>query len=313
MSEIPITGTTITRSTRKPGHIQSFFKHYGWSYAFILPSLLTFLIFTLIPVIWAFIISFQQGDIVSSTRWVGFKNYLEAFTTDSGVFVTAIGNTLYYTILTVTANVFIALIIAALIQRYHAALKTFFLAAFYLPAVTSAVIIAIVWKFIYNSEYGFLNYLLSLFHIAPVRWLSDPNLVLNSITLSTILTIPATGVVLFNAAMGSVPTEFYEAAKIDGAGPIRRWWHVTLPLIKSTTLYVVILYTIASFQVFEKVFILVPSGVGNSTQVIVSQIYSNAFQQFRYGIASAQAFILFLMIAAVALVQFRFFKSDVEY
>jgi len=146
-----------------------------------------------------------------------------------------------------------------------------------------------------------------------VRWLSDPNIVLNSITLSTVLTVPATGVVLFNAAMSGIPTELYEAAKIDGAGAIRRWWSVTLPLIKPTTLYLVVLYTIASFQVFEKVFVMVPSGVGDSTQVVVLQIYQNAFQEFRYGIASAQAFILFLMIISVALVQFRFFRTNVEY
>jgi len=182
-----------------------------------------------------------------------------------------------------------------------------------LPAVTSVVIIAMTWRWIYNSEFGLLNYLLGLVHIAPVRWLSDPNLVLNSITLSTILTVPATGVVLFNAAIGGIPSELYEAARIDGAGPIQRWWSITLPLIKPTTLYLAVLYTIASFEVFEKVFLMVPSGVGDSAQVIVTQIYQNGFQQFRYGVASAQAFVLFLMIASVAFVQFRFLRSDVEY
>jgi multiple sugar transport system permease protein len=152
-----------------------------------------------------------------------------------------------------------------------------------------------------------------VFHLGPVRWLSDPDIVLNSITLSTVLTVPATGVVLMNAAMGSVPTEFYEAAMLDGAGPLRRWWSLTLPLVKSTLLYIVVLYTIASFEVFEKVFIMVPAGVGDSTQVIVTQIYQNGFQQFRYGLASAQAFILFLMIAAIAVFQFLFLRSDVEY
>jgi len=272
-----------------------------------------FAIFILFPVLWALVISFQQNDIVSTGAWVGFKNYINAFTTEDGVFVRAIGNTLYYTVLTVAANIFIALILAGLIQGRRKVAKTFFLAAFYLPAVTSAVIVAITWKWIYNTEYGLLNYLLSLVHVAPIRWLSDPNIVLNSITLSTILTVPATGVVLFNAAMSSVPTEYYEAARLDGAGPFQRWWYITLPLIKSTTLYVVVFYTIASFQVFDKVFIMVPSGVGNSAQVIVNQIYENGFQQFRYGVASSQAFILFLMIAAVAIVQFRFLRSDVEY
>ncbi len=313
MSDIHLRGTTTTRSVRKPNKLQSFVKEHGWSYAVVLPSMSRFTIVSLVPVVWALIISFQKGDIVSEGTFVGFQNYIDAFTTDAGVFVQAIKNTLYYTVITVVANILIAMILAALLQKRHKLVRTIFLSAFYLPAVTSSVIIAIVWKYIFNTENGFFNYFLSFFHIAPVRWLSDPNIVLNSITLSTILTIPATGVVLFNAAMNSVPPEFYEAAQLDGAGPIARWWHITLPLIKSTTLYLVVLYTIASFQVFERVFILIPSGVGNSTQFIVTQIYKNGFQDARYGLAAAQAFILFLMILSVSIVQFRLFKSDVEY
>jgi multiple sugar transport system permease protein len=305
------------RAAKQPRSITTriarFFKLYGWSYAFILPSMLAFAIFILIPVLWALLISFQNYDFAWDGTWAGFRNYINAFTTEDGAFLIAMRNTLYYTAITVTANIFVALLLSSLIQGRRKFWRGFFLAVYYLPAVTSAVIIALTWRWIYNSEFGLLNYLIGLVHIAPVRWLSDPNVVLNSITLSTVLAVPATGVVLFNAAMGSIPPEFYEAAKIDGAGAFRRWWHITLPLIKPTTLYLVVLYTIASFEVFEKVFIMVPSGVGNSAEVMVTQIYENGFQQFRYGLASAQAFVLFLMIAAVAIVQFRFFRTDVEY
>lgn len=312
MADIPLRGSG-TRAAGPEGRMRRFFREHSWSYLFILPSMLVFAGFILVPVIWALIISFQSNDFVNNGTWVGFKNYINAFTTESGVFGRAILNTLYYTVVTVVANVLIALILAALIQGRNKYAKTFFLAAFYLPAVTSAVITAIVWRWIYNSEYGLLNYVLGLVHLSPVRWLSDPGIVLNSITLSTVLTIPATGVVLLNAAMGSIPGEYYEAALLDGAGPVRSWWHITLPLIKSTFLYIVVLYTIASFEVFEKVFIMVPAGVGDGAQVIVTQIYQNGFQQFRYGIASAQAFILFLMIASVAVFQFWLLRSDVEY
>lgn len=314
MSNVVLKGAKVSQQSSGIGKKwRRFLKLYGWSYAFILPSMLAFLIFILIPVFWALLISFQNYTFAWDGTWVGLRNYVRAFTTEDGVFLQAIKNTLYYTVITVTANIFVALALASLMQGRNKYWRTFFLAAYYLPAVTSVVIIAMTWRWIYNSEFGLLNYLLGLVHIAPVRWLSDPNIVLNSITLSTVLTVPATGVVLFNAAMGGIPAEYYEAARIDGAGAWHRWWHITLPLIKPTTLYLVVLYTIASFEVFEKVFIMVPSGVGYSTQVIVTQIYQNGFQQFRYGIASAQAFILFLMIAAVAAVQFRFFKSDVEY
>jgi multiple sugar transport system permease protein len=296
------------------GRIGRFFRQHGWSYAFVLPSMITFALFVIIPVIWSFIISFQDYSLARGGTWVGLQNYRAAFTTQSGVFVVSIKNTIYYTAVTVTANIFIALILSSLIQPLNQYAKTFFRAAFYLPAVTSAVIIAITWRWLLNAnQYGFFNYLRSLFGLAPVRWLADPNIALESIMLSTILTIPATGVVLFSAAMGSIPKEYYEAAEIDGAGPIRKWWNVTLPLIKSTTLYLVVLYTIASFEVFEKILLMTPTGVGNATQTVVFQIYQNGFVQFRYGVAAAQAFILFLMIASVAVVQFRVFRSDVEY
>jgi len=293
--------------------VRRFLRRYGWGYAFVLPSMIVFAVFRLAPVIFAFLISLQNYRLNGASTWVGFHNYADAFTTQSGVFKEALKNTFFYTVITVTANIFIGLILASLIQPLGKYAQTFFRAAFYLPAVTSAVIIAMIWRWMFNTQWGFLNYLLSLAHIAPVKWLSDPAIALRSITLSTVLTVPATAVVLFSAAMGGIPTELYEAAELDGAGPIRRWWNITLPLIKPTTLYLTVLYTIASFEVFEKIFIMVPSGVGNSTQVIVTQIYQNGFQQFRYGVAAAQAFILFLIIASVAALQFRFLRSNVEY
>ena len=125
--------------------------------------------------------------------------------------------------------------------------------------------------------------------------------------------MPATAIVLFSAAIGSIPQELYEATDLDGATPIQKWWYITVPLLKSTTLYLTVLYTIASFEVFERIYVMVPSGVGNSTQTIVTQIYNNGFKEFDFGVAAAQAFVLFIMIAIVAAFQFRFLRSDVEY
>lgn len=295
--------------------MRRFLHRYGWSYLFIAPSLLTFAIFTLVPVVWALVISFQKYSLVRGGQWVDpiYKNFVTAFTQFSGVFVSAIGNTLLYAAITVTANILIGLILASLIQPLGNKLRTFFRAAYYLPAITSALIIGLTWAYIYNAQWGFANYILRLVGLEPVRWLSDPDIALGSVTLSAVLTIPAVAVVLFSAAMGSIPTEYYEAAELDGAGPVRRWWHITVPLIKSTTLYLVVIYTIASFEVFERIYIMVPSGVGNSTQTIVTQIYNNGFKDLNFGVASAQALVLFVMIAIVAAVQFRALRSDVEY
>src|SRR6185295_1863286 len=171
--------------------VQRFINRYGWGYAFVLPSMVTFAIFTLIPVFWSLIISFQQYSLRTGGKWVGFANYLTAFTTQSGVFVTALKNTLYYTVITVTANIFVGLILASLIQPLGRTAKTFFRAAYYLPAVTSVVIMAMTWRWIFNAQWGLLNYLFSLVGLPAVRWLSDPNIALYSIILSTVLTVPA--------------------------------------------------------------------------------------------------------------------------
>ncbi len=295
--------------------VRRFIKQYGWGYVFVLPSLITFALFTFVPVVWSFIISFQKFSLVRGGQWVEpiYANYVDAFTMLNGIFKTAIGNTIYYTIVTVTANIFIGLILASVIQSLGPRLRSFFRAAYYLPAVTSTLIIGLTWAYIFNAQWGFANWLLRLVNLPPVRWLSNPDIALNSILLSAVLTMPATAIVLFSAAIGSIPQELYEATDLDGATPIQKWWYITVPLLKSTTLYLTVLYTIASFEVFERIYVMVPSGVGNSTQTIVTQIYNNGFKEFDFGVAAAQAFVLFVMIAIVAAFQFRFLRSDVEY
>ncbi len=295
--------------------VRNFFRRYGWGYLFILPSMTTFTIFVLVPVVWSFVISFQKFNLRTGGTWIDpfYANYERAFTMTGGIFGIAIWNTLIYTVFTVTTNIFIGLILASLIQPLSNRMRTFFRAAYYLPAVTSALIVGMTWAYIFNGQWGFANYIFRLIGLAPLRWLSDPDIALGSVTLSAMLTVPATAVVLFSAAMGSIPTEYYEAAELDGASAIHKWWHITVPLIKSTTLYLVVLYTIASFEVFERIYIMVPSGVGNSVQTIVTQIYNNGFKDFNFGVASAQAFVLFLIISSIAVFQFRFLRSDVEY
>jgi multiple sugar transport system permease protein len=295
--------------------MRRFLQRYGWSYLFVFPSLLTFTAFVLVPVVWAFIISFQTYSISKGGIWITpfYRNYVAAFTDLGGIFVTAIRNTLLYSLFTVTANIVVGLALASLIQPLSHRLRTFFRAAYYLPAVTSALIVGMTWSYIFNAQWGFANWLLRLMGLPLVRWLSDPDIALTSVTLSAVLTVPATAIVLYSAAMGGIPSEYYEAAQLDGAGPFQKWWNITVPLLKSTTLYLVVLYTIASFEVFERIYVMVPSGVGNSTQTIVTQIYNNGFKDLNFGVASAQAFVLFIMIAVLAVIQFRFLRSNVEY
>ncbi|MCX7939365.1 MAG: sugar ABC transporter permease, partial [Thermoflexales bacterium] len=199
--------------------IRRLIRRHFWSYFFITPTLITFLVFTLIPVGWSLIIAFQRYSLVRGARWMEpfYQNFVTAFTQLNGVFIQAIFNTLFYTVLTVTANITIGLILASLMQPLSHWLRSFFRAAYYLPAVTSALIIGLTWAYIFNAQWGFANYVLRLLGLPPVRWLSDPDIALGSVTLSAMLTVPATAVVLFSAAMGSIPQEYYEAAALDGA------------------------------------------------------------------------------------------------
>ncbi len=294
-----------------------FIKRHGWSYAFILPTLITFSVFILLPVVSSLVMSFGRYTFRDGLQPIDpfYKNYADAFTTQSGVFVTAIKNTLVYSAFTVVTNIVVGLILASLIQPLSKWMQSMFRAFYYLPAVTSAVVIGMTWRYIYNGQWGLANFVLTKLGLItePIRWISNPDIALQSVILSAMLTVPATAVVLFSAAMKGIPTEYYEAAELDGAGPFRKWWNITLPLIKSVTLYLVVLYTIGSFEVFERVYTMIPSGVANATETIVTQVYQQGFVQFNYGVAAAQAFILFLMIAVVAFFQFRTLKSDVEY
>jgi multiple sugar transport system permease protein len=170
-----------------------------------------------------------------------------------------------------------------------------------------------VWIYIFQPDYGFLNWLLGLFGIPRVLWLQDPDLALWSLILSTILIVPGTGVVLYSASIGSIPRELYEAAEVEGANAVQKWWRITVPLLKPTTLYLMVIYTIAGFQVFERVYIMTGGGPINRTTTIVQLIYMTAFSDFNFGRASAQALVLFAIIAAFSFIQFRFLSTDVEY
>jgi multiple sugar transport system permease protein len=199
-------------------------------------------------------------------------------------------------------------------------LRTFFRAAYYLPAVTSAVFIALVWKWMLNANpWGVFNYLIGLVGGEPLGWVSDPSpflgssVALWSVILSSVLTIPAVGVVLYSAALANIPPELYEAAESEGAGTWQKFRYITVPLLKPVTLYVAIIYTIAAFEVFERVYVMTGGGPGYATHTIVYLIWRTAFRFTEYGAASAQAFLLFVVIATISVIQFRALRGEVEY
>lgn len=282
---------------------------YKWDYLFLLPKFILFLIFIALPVLWAFVIAFQEYGIFE-TIWTGLDNFINTFTGD--LFYIALWNTLRYTIIVVPSQVIIALILASLINPLNRKAQVFFRGAFYLPTVTSVVVIAMTWRWMYNSK-GLINYLLSLFNLGPVNWLGSSDWALISIMLMSIITPPGVGIILYLANMGSIPESLFEAARIDGAGKFKTWLKITLPLVKPTTFYLTILGTIGSFQVFTQVLLLTDGGPGYATTTLVHLIYNSAFRDFDFGFAAAQAIILFVIILMFSLVQKKFLSSDIEY
>ncbi len=290
----------------------AFARRHAWSYFFIAPTLAFFVLFTLIPVVQAFALSLENATIVGGT-FAGLDNFITL--ARDPVFLQAIAHTVVYTVIVVAAQIGLALFIAGLLQPLPARGQAFYRALFYLPLVNSAILVAMVWRWIFNpNPFGLANAVLAVFGLAPHPWIGSSDEALAAVILSTVLIIPGGGVVLYSAAIGGIPRELYEAADVEGASWYARWRHITIPLLQPTTLYLIVVYTILAFQVFERVYIMTNGGgPNNATITIVQLIYSTAFQFGRYGLASAQAVVLFVMAVVVAIVQFRWLRTDVEY
>jgi multiple sugar transport system permease protein len=303
----------IASPAARPGplaRVARFWQRNKWSYFFIAPSMILFSIFIFYPVIQAFLFAFQKVDLRGSS-WVGLKNFTDL--ASSKLFWASMRHTVVYAFFVVVAWIISSLAVAALIQPLANRAQSLFRGAFYLPNVISIIVISLVWIWIYHPEFGFLNYLLGLFGLGPVLWLQNPDIALWAIVLSTVLIVPGTGVVLYSAAISAIPPELYEAAEVEGASAFKKWASITIPLLKPTTLYLMVIYTIAGFQIFERVYIMTGGGPINSTMTIVQLIYQTAFSDFNYGRASAEALILFAIIALASFIQFKFLSTDIEY
>ena len=281
-----------------------------WGYAFIAPSFVLFAVFFLVPVVWGGYLSLLDYQVFNK-EWVGLQNYKEIL--HDSVFWLSFRNTALYTLGIVPLWLGKALIISALIFPLAKPIQTFFKGAFYLPHVTSSVIISMVWLWIFNPPFGLLNYIMELLGFAPHAWLGDVRTALLSIILMQVVMGGGSSIVLITAAMGSIPYHLYEAAYLDGATKTQAFFKVTIPLLRPTILYLLVTGTISSFQVFTNVYLMTQGGPQFSTMTLVYLIYDTAFKQLKFGLASAQAVVLFAIVFALAIVQFKFLGQEVEY
>jgi multiple sugar transport system permease protein len=285
----------------------------NWSaYLFLGPGLIHFAIFTLFAVGFAFYISFHDWNIIKPDKpFVGLENYLRLF--GDPRFHRAVGNTLLFTV-GVPLNLISGLAVALLLNtkvRGQAIFRTMF----YLPVVTPLVVSSIIWKWVYQGDYGLLNYYLLKFGIIQEKifWLADPNLALPALILMGIWGGTGATMVIYLAGLQSIPQEMYDAAMVDGANSWQRLLYITIPLLKPTTFFLFVTGVIGAFQIFTEVYIMTNGGPLNRTTTIGYYLYINAFRELDMGYATAMAFALFAMIFGFTLLQWKFTRGDVEY
>jgi len=280
-----------------------------WSaYLFVSPGLILFGIFTAFALLFAFYLSFHEWNIISKDKpWVGLQNYRDIIHDDK--FQNAVLNTFYFTGASVPLGLVVGLAIALLLNQ-PIRFRGFFRTIYYLPAITPFVVVSILFKWFYNSDYGLFNYYLLKAHLIdhPLLWLADKDLAMPSVILMSVWGGIAGSMVIYLAGLQAIPEELYEAAKVDGAGAWRRFWHITLPQLAPTTLFLLVVGIIYSLQVFTQIFVMTGGGPVDRTTTMVYYIYLSAFKFFEMGYATALAFFLFAMVLVFTLFQLRLYR-----
>ncbi len=285
-----------------------------WGYVFIAAAMIIFAVFTLYPVINAVYTSFFDYKPFGS-EYVGLQNYVETLKySKRNLFYKAAWNTLFYTVIVVPLSLLISFSVAVMILPFKKRTQSVFKAMYYLPGVASGVALSVVWLWIYDSSPdGLFNQLLALFHIPAQNWLSSTKTSMLSLIIMALLSSHGTSIITYIAALHGIDNSYFEAAELDGATFLQKIRLIVWPLVKPTTLFLLVTGVIGSFQVFMNAFMMTGGGPDNSTTMIGLLIYNNAFVYAKYGLACAQAILLAIVIAIVSLFQFKLMGVDVEY
>ena len=281
-------------------------RHILHAYLFIAPVIILFGLFRVWPSIQTLLYSFYKVELLRDRfTFIGLENFYSLF--DDEIFHRATVNTLTYVITIVPISAFLGLALAVLFNtKFH--LREFFKAVYFSPMVTSTVAAAMVWWWMYNPQFGIFNVLLKLVHLPEQPWLMSSHMALTSIIIFSVWKNLGYNMIIYLAGLQAIPPQFYEAATIDGAGPLKRFRHVTIPLLAPTTTFILIYDTILALQVFDQVFVLTGGGPAGSTNVVVLDLYRQAFERYNFGYAAAEAMVLFLFILAVTILQYYYSK-----
>jgi multiple sugar transport system permease protein len=281
------------------------------AWLFLLPSLVLFTVFTALPVLSAFVISFAHWDLFNPPRLALFDNYIALW--NDPIFRQVLGNTGYYVVLAVPLQMLLGLLCALGLNRGVPG-QAVFRVIYFLPVVTSTVAAGLVWAWLFNSNFGLINMGLSAVGITDLpKWLISSKFAMPAVIAVSVWQGLGYAMVLFLAGLQNIRQDLYEAAAIDGATGWSRFWHITLPLLSPMTFFVLIISIIGSFQVFELVYVMTKAGPANATNTLVYFIYQNGFMFYQMGIASAAAMVLFLIVLVLTLLQYRLQARWVHY
>ena len=281
------------------------------AYLFLLPNIIGFLLFSLVPVGATLVISLLSWDLIRSPRFIAFDNYTNLLVHDP-IFWEVMGNTAYFVAGVVPLSIVLSLGLALAMNNGLRGISLF-RALFFIPVITSSVAVAMLWRWLYNTDYGLINVGLIKIGLPAIPWLTSTDWSMPAVIIMAVWKNLGYNMVIYLAGLQGIPPTLYEAAALDGAGPWQRFRHITIPLLGPTTFFILVISIINSFQVFDLTFILSQGGPGISTTTIVMYIYDQGFQYFQMGYAAALAWVLFIIIFAVTMLQMRMQKRWVHY
>lgn len=306
-------GESITRSSETSSPTTGWRQREAWTgYAFVAPSVLGFLVFVLGPLVAAAVLSFTRYDVLTSPRWIGLANYTRMFRDER--LHTVYGNTVIYVVCAVILINAMALALAVLVnQRLPRGLTYLFRSAYFFPSLCALVYVSIIWQAMFQQDTGIVNYYLTAMGGPRIDWLNSPEW--SKVTVVIVDTWRNVGfaMLIYVAALAEVPKDYYEAARIDGAGPWTIFRRITVPLISQATFFNVTTTVIGAFQIYESIIVLTRGGPGDESRSVVMYIAEKAFRDFQMGYASAIAMTLFVVVLIATLIQFRLRKTWVHH
>ncbi len=297
-------GLTVTSQPRRKFSLKQREAMLGW--LFVSPALIGFSIFTFGSILYSFYLSLTDYDLFTPPTFIGLKNYIKAFTNDK-YFYKYFGNTFYFVAFLVPIVLVTSLLLAMMINRKAGALTKTYRVALFLPSITSTVAVSMVWIWIFNPNIGLLNnFLYAIGFSDPPMWLDSTEWSKPALVIMRVWQMSGYYMIMFMAGLQTIPETLYEAAEVDGATKVQKFFHITVPMLSNTTFVVAILLVIEAFNMFESIFIMTGGGPLGSTSTIMYYIYEQGFSYYDMGYASSLAWIFFALIMIVTLIQYKF-------